>query len=39
MSAPGLFAAVEDQLGLKLRPGKGPVKTLVVDEAEMPGEN
>lgn len=39
MSAPGIFAAVEDQLGLKLRPGKGPVKTLVVDEAEMPGEN
>jgi uncharacterized protein (TIGR03435 family) len=31
--------ALEDELGLKLRPAKGPVKTLVVEEAEMPGDN
>ena len=39
MAPPGLFAALEDQLGLKLRPAKGPVRTLVVDEAEMPTAN
>lgn len=39
MAPPGLFAAVEDQLGLKLQSNKGPVRTLVVDAAEMPGEN
>jgi uncharacterized protein (TIGR03435 family) len=39
MAPPGIFAALEDQLGLKLRSGKGSVRTLVVDEAELPGEN
>jgi uncharacterized protein (TIGR03435 family) len=39
MAPPGLFAALEDQLGLKLRSAKGPVRTLVVDEAEMPTSN
>jgi uncharacterized protein (TIGR03435 family) len=36
---PSLFAAVEDQLGLKLEPGKGPVDTLVIDHADLPTEN
>ena len=34
--AVSIFTAVEDQLGLKLVPSKGPVDTLVVDHAEMP---
>ena len=31
-----IFTAVEDQLGLKLQPSKGPVDTLVIDHVEMP---
>jgi uncharacterized protein (TIGR03435 family) len=39
MAPPGIFDALEGQLGLRLRAARGEVKTLVVDEAEMPGEN
>jgi uncharacterized protein (TIGR03435 family) len=36
---PSLFTALEEELGLKLEPGKGPVDTLVIDHAEMPSDN
>lgn len=40
-SAPSIFAAVEDQLGLKLEPGKVQEDVLVIDHAERPkdGDN
>jgi uncharacterized protein (TIGR03435 family) len=37
---PDLFTAIQEQLGLKLESGKGPVETLVIDHADRdPGQN
>ena len=36
---PSIYAAVQEQLGLKLVPSKGPVDTLVIDHLELPTPN
>ena len=34
---PSIFAALEEQLGLRLASGRGPVEMLVVERLEQPG--
>jgi uncharacterized protein (TIGR03435 family) len=37
--APALFTALQDQLGLKLESGRGPMDVLVIESAAQPTEN
>lgn len=38
-SAPSIFTAIQDQLGLRLESTKGPVNTIVITHIEQPSEN
>jgi uncharacterized protein (TIGR03435 family) len=38
-ASPPIYKALEEQLGLKLVPAKGPVETLVIDHVELPDGN
>ena len=37
-TGPSIFAAIQEQLGLKLESQKGPVEILVIDHIEKPSE-
>jgi uncharacterized protein (TIGR03435 family) len=38
-TGPNIFTAVREQLGLELKPAKGPVTVLVIDTVDHPSEN
>jgi uncharacterized protein (TIGR03435 family) len=37
--APGIFQAIQEQLGLRLAPAKGPMDVLVIDHIQRPSDN
>ena len=37
--APSIFTTVQEQLGLRLMPGKGPVQVVIIDHVERPSDN
>ena len=38
-TAPSLFTAIQEQLGVRIESGKGPVEVLIIDQAEKPSGN
>lgn len=38
-ASPSIFTAVQEQLGLRLSAGRGPVEVLVIDHIERPSVN